>query len=91
MRSPRVQEVLVDGVALEEQREYTVCTTLYQARGGDGFAMLKGGETIIDEIKGTSMLHLLLKFFKAADTHQEYESIKVLAEQLSQEEKELRE
>lgn len=41
--------------------------------------MLKEGEMIVDEVKGTTMLHLLLKFFKAADTHQEYQSIKLLA------------
>jgi hypothetical protein len=29
------------------------------------------------------MLQLLLKFFKAADTHQEYESIKILAQESS--------
>lgn len=40
--------------------------------------MLKEGNLIIDEVKATTMLNLLLKFFKAPDTHQEYESIKVL-------------
>jgi len=40
--------------------------------------MLKGGQLIIDEIQAISMLNLLLKFFKAADSHQEYESIKIL-------------
>lgn len=53
-------------------------TTFYQAKGGDGFEMMKGGEVLIDEVKGTTMLNLLLKFFKAPDTHQEYESIKML-------------
>jgi hypothetical protein len=32
--------------------------------------MFKGGEVLIDEVKGTTMLNLLLKFFKAPDTHQ---------------------
>lgn len=45
-------------------------TTYFQARGGDSFEMLKGHEMIIDPIKATSMLSLLLKFFKASDTHQ---------------------
>lgn len=70
LKEPRVQKVMIGGRPLELHREYTLCTTLYQARGGDGFSMLKEGQMIIDEVKGTSMLHLLLKFFKAADTHQ---------------------
>ncbi len=37
---------------------------------------------MVDEVKGTSMLALLLKFFKAPDTHQEYESIKALQENI---------
>ena len=43
--------------------------------------MLKESEALIDETKATNMLSLLLKFFKAADTHQEYESIKLLAQE----------
>lgn len=79
LRSPRVQKVFIEGRPLDTLKDYTLCTTLYQSKGGDGFTMLKEGDMIIDEVKGTSMVHLLLKFFKAADTHQEYESIKVLA------------
>jgi len=45
-------------------------TTAYQGRGGDGFEMLRSGEMIVDEVKATSMLNLLLKFFKASDSHQ---------------------
>jgi len=52
--------------------------TSYQAKGGDGFEMFKNGKVIVDEVQGTNMLHLLLKFFKASDTHQEYESMKLL-------------
>ena len=54
--------------------------SLYQAKGGDGFDMLKLGKTIVDQIQGTNMLNLLLKFFKASDTHQEFESMKLLKE-----------
>jgi hypothetical protein len=42
----------------------------YIARGGDGYEFLKPYEMIIDEIKGISTLNLLLKFFKAPDSHQ---------------------
>jgi hypothetical protein len=55
---------------LNLNKEYTITTTSYQSRGGDGFEMLKLCEVIIDEVRGTSMLSLLLKFFKAPDTHQ---------------------
>lgn len=67
---PRVRKVWVGGEELDLNREYSVTTTFYQSRGGDGYDMLKGGETIVDEVKGTTMLNLLLKFFKAPDTHQ---------------------
>ena len=67
------------GKAMQEEREYMLCTTYFQSRGGDGFVMLKNGEMVIDEVRATTMLSLLLKFFKAPDTHQEYESIKLLA------------
>lgn len=69
-RSPRVQTVTIGGKALDLEREYSLCTTSFQARGGDSFTMLKEGNLIIDEVKATTMLNLLLKFFKASDTHQ---------------------
>ena len=71
-KSPRVQKVWIGKHELDLKRHYTITTTFYQSRGGDGFEMLKEGEVIVDEVKGTSMLNLLLKFFKAPDTHQEY-------------------
>lgn len=40
--------------------------------------MFKNGEVIIDEEMGTTMLNCLLKLFKAADAHQEWESVKSL-------------
>jgi hypothetical protein len=40
--------------------------------------MLKNnGEIIVDEIKAITTLSLLLKFFRAPDSHQEYESLKL--------------
>ena len=41
--------------------------------------MFKNAQVIIDEEMGTTMLNCLLKLFKAADAHQEWESIKKLA------------
>lgn len=43
----------------------------------------------MDEVKAITMLNLLLKFFKAADSHQEYESIKILEESVSTDDAEL--
>jgi hypothetical protein len=52
--------------------------------------MLKDGEMIIDEVRGTGMLNLLLKFFRAPDTHQEFESVKLLSiEEVTKEDEEL--
>lgn len=79
--TPRVREVTVGRYPLDLHQDYTVTTTLYQAKGGDGFEMLRSGEMIVDEVKGISMLNLLLKFFKAPDSHQEYESIKILSQE----------
>jgi 2',3'-cyclic-nucleotide 2'-phosphodiesterase (5'-nucleotidase family) len=41
LKEPRVQEVKIGGKNLDIHNHYTLCTSLYQARGGDGFIMLK--------------------------------------------------
>ena len=69
-KTPRVQEVFIGGRPLDLKKKCTLVTTYFQSRGGDSFEMLKDHEMIIDETKATTMLSLLLKFFKAPDTHQ---------------------
>jgi 2',3'-cyclic-nucleotide 2'-phosphodiesterase (5'-nucleotidase family) len=51
----RVRQVTIGGAPIDPARTYRLATNDFMARGGDGYAMLKSGRTIIGPIDGTLM------------------------------------
>ena len=44
----RVVKITVNGQPLDEKKTYTLACTTFLANGGDGYAMLKGAQTLVD-------------------------------------------
>ena len=67
-KSPRVQEVDLNGKPLEMDRMYSVGMPAYMGNGADGYEFVKQYSKIVDEVRAISVTGLLLKFFEGLDT-----------------------
>ena len=64
----RVVRVAVGGVPLDPNRTYTLATVDFLARGGDGYAVFRSGEMLIDSRSGGLMAGQLIARIAAAGT-----------------------
>jgi 2',3'-cyclic-nucleotide 2'-phosphodiesterase (5'-nucleotidase family) len=64
----RVVEATVGGANLDPSKTYTVATNDYIAGGGDGYASLKRGKTLIDASGGTLMATMVMDYIAAKGT-----------------------
>jgi 2',3'-cyclic-nucleotide 2'-phosphodiesterase (5'-nucleotidase family) len=64
----RIVEATVGGATLDPSKTYTVATNDYIAGGGDGYASLKRGKTLIDASGGTLMATMVMDYITAKGT-----------------------
>ena len=64
----RVVEVSVGGAPLDPAAKYRVATNDYMAGGGDGYAVLTNGTTIIDASGATYMASMVMDYIAATGT-----------------------
>ena len=64
----RVVRVAVDGSELDPGKTYTLATVDFLARGGDGYAVFRAGEVLIDSRSGGLMAGQLIDRIAAAGT-----------------------
>ena len=67
-KGQRIVSAQVDGADLDPAKTYTVATNDYMAGGGDGYASLKAGKTLIDASGGTLMATMVMDFIAAKGT-----------------------
>jgi 2',3'-cyclic-nucleotide 2'-phosphodiesterase (5'-nucleotidase family) len=60
-----VLEVAVGGAPLDPARSYTVATTDYLARGGDGYAALQNGTPVVDAAAAPLLANLVMDYLLA--------------------------
>ena len=62
----RVKSVSVNGEALDPAAKYTLATNDFVARGGDGYAVFKDAEVLIDGVSARLMAAMVMDFVAAA-------------------------
>ncbi len=62
-KTPRVQEVDLNGKPLDMDKMYSVGMPAYMGNGADGYEFVKQYSKIVDEVRAISVTGLLLKFF----------------------------
>ncbi|WP_372423707.1 bifunctional metallophosphatase/5'-nucleotidase [Salinarimonas chemoclinalis] len=63
----RVQEVTVGRAPLDPNATYRLATNDFLLRGGDGYGMLAGGETLVDAAAGQLMASQVIDYIAAND------------------------
>ena len=67
-KGQRIVSVKVGGANLDPAGTYKVATNDYMAGGGDGYAALKGGKTLIDASAGSLMATMVMDYIAAKVT-----------------------